>query len=102
MWGVALRPLAIYTLGWLVAGGSTYRAIICTNTRTLLCQGGMSAATLEGILATAERQPLGPPHGFFHRIDIFGSPVSIGRPFYKDIRMADAVLSARRTDPPTR
>jgi hypothetical protein len=95
MWGVALRPLAIYALGWLLAGGSTYRAIICTDRRTLLCQGGLLGATLEGILATCDRQPLGPPRGFYHRIDIFGSPVSVGRRFYKDIRAADALLAQR-------
>lgn len=93
MWGVSIRPLAIYAIGWLIIGAGNYRAIICTNKRMLLCQGGPHLATLEALLDTSDRnQALGPPRGIYHRIDAFSSKAWISRRFFNDIRLADSYL----------
>jgi hypothetical protein len=94
MWGTSIRPRLMYTGLWLFTEADSYRAIICTSRRIMLFRGGLWRATLEQLLATADRrEQFGSPRGLFHAAPMFHPPVYIGRRFFGDIRCADATPS---------
>lgn len=95
MWGTSIRPLKLYTGTWLFADGDSYRAVLCTDHRTILLRGGRWNASLEEVLETADRgKRLGPPRGLlYHQVPVFTNPVYIGRRFFRDVRAADASTS---------
>ena len=62
MLAVALRPLLLYPLGWLLLDRDAYRAVICTDRRILLCKVDHATGCLEGLVQSEHRRcRLGPP-----------------------------------------
>jgi hypothetical protein len=97
MIGTTLRPLLLYPLGWLLVDRDSYRAIVCTDKRILLCKIDPVSGSLESLTEVIERDVLlGPTRTpLIHRITAFSTPISVGRRFYKDIRRADRFVICR-------
>jgi hypothetical protein len=95
MMGTTLRPLLVYSLGWLLLDRDSYRAIVCTDRRILLCKMDGVSGCLEGLIEVRERALLlGPPRTpLTHRIKAFSPPISVACRFYKDIRRADGFVT---------
>ena len=96
IWGSTVRP-AKYVFGALAYGPRDYRAIVATTRRLVLFEGAPWTAAVTKILSSADRHlPLGPPVGVLvHRVDLFGTPVYVGRRFWKDMRRADALAEQK-------
>lgn len=94
MWGTSIRPLMLYTGMWVFAPPNSYRAVVCTNRRLLLFEGGILGATFERLLESVDRScRLGPTHGILYsRVAAFESPVYLSRRFFRAVRRADALV----------
>jgi hypothetical protein len=97
MMGITLRPLLLYTLWWLLLDRDSYRVIVCTDKRILLCKVDGVSHSMESLIDVTERNVLlGPPRSLLmHRISAFSAPIYVARRFYKDIRRADRFVICR-------
>jgi hypothetical protein len=100
-WGTRFGFFQRWLTGVIGPGTNSYRAIVCTDRRIMLFQGGALTASLENLLESVPRHtPLGPPHGpMFYRINAFTLPVYVARRFYRDIRLADSLRPNKVPDP---
>ena len=78
---------------WLVAR-DTYRVILATDRRILLCRSGRFTETpvREVLEEFPRRMVIGPAHGLWYRTDKFGQRLFIGRRFRDDVAAADEAI----------
>ena len=78
---------------WLVAR-DTYRVLIVTDRRILLCRSGRFTETpVREVLAEFPRlMAIGPAHGLWYRTDRFGERLFISRRFHEDVAAADGAI----------
>ena len=80
---------------WLIAR-DTYRVIVVTDQRILLCRSGRFTETpVREVLAQLPRETvIGPARGLWYATDVLGPRLFIGRRFRDDAAAADGALSA--------
>ena len=78
---------------WLIAR-DTYRVIVTTARRILLCRSGRFTETpVREVLAEFPRRTvIGPAHGLWYRTDAFGARMFISRRFRDDVAAADSAI----------
>lgn len=77
---------------WLVLWKTTYRVIVVTNKRILVCRSGKFTTTaVKEVLHELPRSTqIGPPSGLWYKTEALGERLYIHRRFHKDINEADA------------
>ena len=89
MLGVCIAPWKVLLFSQFGATIGNYRAIVCTDRRTILIKMG-PGDSLEQVLESIGRSArLGPPSGYLFRLAPFASPVWVAARFFADIRRAD-------------
>jgi Bacterial PH domain len=81
---------------WIIVFSNAYRVIVVTDRRILVCRSGRftmtPVKTVETEVPRATR--LGEPNGLWWPCDSFGRRLYIHKRFHKDVRQADATLTA--------
>src|ERR1700674_5294839 len=84
------------TLSWrIIIIKNSYRVVVVTDRRILVCQSGRFRPTT--VNEVAEELPretrIGPAKGLWYRCDTLGERLYIHKRFHKDVATADALLS---------
>jgi hypothetical protein len=80
---------------WIIIINNSYRVIVVTNRRILVCQAGrVVTSQIKGVLRELPRNTkIGPPHGLWYRTEALGEKLYIHRRFHKDVEIADSLIA---------
>jgi hypothetical protein len=80
---------------WIIIIRNSYRAIVVTDRRILVCRSGRFTVTpvkeILGEFPVTTR--IGPPSGLWYKCESLGEPLYIAKRFHKDVVAADAQAS---------
>ncbi|MGE0880782.1 MAG: hypothetical protein AB7L13_20390 [Acidimicrobiia bacterium] len=81
---------------WIIIIRSTYRVVVVTDRRILLCESGRITTTpvKKVINAVPRATRLGPPTGLWYKTAALGETIYVHKRFHKDIEAADAAIGA--------
>jgi hypothetical protein len=77
---------------WIIILRNSYRVVVVTNRRILLCRSGRFTVTpVTQVLRELPRETrFGPPSGLWFKTDALGEVIYIAKRFHKDVEAADA------------
>ncbi len=92
----ARSPNWLGILDLVISSSNTYRVIVVTDRRILVCRSGRFRAFVVGdVLRELPRSTkIGPSHGIWYHTDSLGEGLYIHRLYFKDIELADAAAAA--------
>src|ERR1700729_4259697 len=81
---------------WIIILSDSYRAIVVTDRRILVCQAGrMSQTQIKGVIRELPRSTrIGPPSGLWYKSESLGERIYVHKRFHPDINRADAAIAA--------
>jgi hypothetical protein len=81
---------------WIIILSNAYRVVVVTDRRILVCRSGrFTMSPVKAVMAELPRQTrLGEPSGLWWPMDALGFRLYVHRRFHKDVRQADAALTA--------
>ena len=81
---------------WIIILSDSYRAIVVTDRRILVCQAGrMSQTKIKGVIRELPRSTrIGPPSGLWYKSDTLGEKIYFHKRFHSDITRADSANAA--------
>jgi len=90
----AKNPWWVLVSFWIIIVAKSYRAVVVTNRRILVCQTGrLKASRIEGVIRELPRSTrIGPAKGLWYKCDNLGDTLWIARAFRKDIETADSLV----------
>jgi hypothetical protein len=81
---------------WIIILSDSYRAIVVTDRRILVCQAGRTNQTkIKGVIRELPRSTrIGPPSGLWYKADALGEKIYFHKRFHSDISRADSAIAA--------
>jgi hypothetical protein len=93
--GQTTSPYSPTLAYWIIIIKNSYRVVVVTDRRILVCQSGRFRSTT--VNEVAEELPretrIGPATGLWYRCDTLGERLYIHKRYHKDVATADALLS---------
>jgi hypothetical protein len=92
----AANPYWAFLSYWILLFKSSYRVVVVTDRRIVVCQAGrMSVTQIKGVLGEFPRTTqIGPASGIWYKCLTLGDPIYIHKRFHKDVAEADAAAAA--------
>lgn len=80
---------------WIIVVRNSYRSVIVTDRRILVCQGGrLTLGAIKGVLRELPRATrIGPAGGLWYKTDALGEKLYVHKRFHKDIAAADGTAA---------
>lgn len=94
--GQTVSPYWILVSSLIILFGNTYRVVVVTDRRILLCRSGrLRMTSVNEVLRELPRGTrIGPPEGLWWRCETLGEKLYVHRRFHKDVNAADGVAAA--------
>jgi hypothetical protein len=92
----AANPYWAFLSYWILLFKSSYRVVVVTDRRIVVCQAGrMSVTQIKGVVGEFPRSTqIGPASGIWYKCLTLGEPIYIHKRFRQDVTNADAAAAA--------